>query len=344
MPAPLPWRAAWQQALYGPGGFYRGYAGPAAHFTTATHGATGAVLARALWAWADRLGCDGIVDVGAGRGELLAHLRAVEPTSPLTGVDVVERPDALPRTVGWLTAPGGSELPDELAPRGALVVAHEWLDVVPCTVAEADGAGTLREVLVDPVSGVESLGEALDDVDRAWCERFWPTTELVRAAGGRKSVHPRARTGREGGGVPVEGRRVEVGRARDEAWAALLDRLDGGAAVAVDYGHTLGERPVGGSLTAYREGRVVDPVPDGSCDLTAHVAVDSLLHDRLLRQTTALDEVGIRGRRPDHALATQDPAAYLAGLAESSAVAALRQAGGFGDFWWVVAGRTRIDS
>ena len=44
----------------------------------------------------------------------------------------------------------------------------------------------------------------------------------------------------------------------------------------VDYGHARADRPAAGTLTGYREGRQVAPVPDGSCDLTAHVAMDSL--------------------------------------------------------------------
>ena len=35
-------------------------------------------------------------------------------------------------------------------------------------------------------------------------------------------------------------------------------------AVAVDYGHTIGSRPARGTLTGFREGRQVPPVPDGT--------------------------------------------------------------------------------
>ena len=83
-----------------PDGFYRRAAGPAAHFTTATHGGPGRALARTLWAWADRFGLDGIVDVGAGRGELLRHLYAGAPGRPLTGLDVVPRPPTCRRRWG----------------------------------------------------------------------------------------------------------------------------------------------------------------------------------------------------------------------------------------------------
>jgi SAM-dependent MidA family methyltransferase len=307
------WRSAWQSALYGERGFYRGEPGPAGHFTTATHGATGRALARTLWDLTDRYDLPGVVDVGAGRGELLRHLYALAPGRPLSGLDVVSRPPDLPRDVGWVESRGGGSLPEGWTPPRALVVAHEWLDVVPCTIAEVGTDGTLREVLVDRATGAESLGPPLTGADHQWCQWFWPS--------------PLARQARAGD-------RVEVGRQRDDAWAALLDRLaPGSVALAVDYGHTVDDRPRQGTLVAYREGRLVDPVPDGFCDLTAHVAVDSLRQTHRVLQRDAIEAVPA----PDHALAAADPAAYLEALAERSAVTALRSPGGFGDFWWVIA-------
>jgi SAM-dependent MidA family methyltransferase len=322
---PVPWRVAWHHALYGPRGFYRQPRGPAGHFTTATQGDSGQALAQTLWTWADRYGLDGIVDVGAGRGELLQHLYACDPARPLTGLDVVARPPDLPRSIAWMESPGGGELPMAWQPDRALVVAHEWLDVVPCTVAQVDADGVLRELLAPPSSPGscselhrnpyphrtnESLGSPLDGPDLEWCQRFWPTIRI--------------------------GDQVEVGRQRDEAWSALLDRLaPGSVAVAIDFGHEAADRPAEGTLAAYREGRLVDPVPDGTCDLTAHVAVDSLRQTRRLRQRDAVPPA----EPPDHGLASRDPAAYLGALADHSAAAALRRPGGFGDFWWVVAER-----
>lgn len=313
----LPWAAAWGESLYGERGFYRSEVGPIGHFATATHGATGRVLARALLRLARDEGCTGgVVDVGAGRGELLTHLRGLDDAVPLLGVDVVDRPAGLAADVGWLTSPGGATLPSGLAPRDALVVAHEWLDVVPCTVAEVDAAGTLREVLVDPVSGDESLGPELRGEDLRWCQEHW--------------------AGAVGAGA-APGDRVEVGRTRDDAWSQLLSRLDGGVALAVDYGHRRGSRPPGGTLTAFREGREVATVPDGSCDVTAHVAVDSLRADEVLTQREALHRLGVSARTPEHGLATRDPVSYLAGLAESGAAGALLDPAGYGGFWWVLA-------
>jgi SAM-dependent MidA family methyltransferase len=268
-------------------------------------------LARALWAWADRYGLNGIVDVGAGRGELLTHLHAEQPGRPLTGLDVVPRPAHLPEGVGWVESPGGAALADGWRPDRALVVAHEWLDVVPCTIAQVASDGTLRELLA--AASNQFLGPALSGPDLEWCQWFWPSALTAEAR---------------------PGDRIEVGRQRDEAWSALLGRLaPGSVAVAVDYGHTVADRPREGTLVAYREGHVVDPVPDGTCDLTAHVAVDSLRQTRRLRQREAVAAVGA----PDHASAAVDPAAYLQALADQSAVAELRRPGGFGDFWWVIA-------
>jgi SAM-dependent MidA family methyltransferase len=309
--AGVEWERAWQEALYGSSGFYRDERGPAGHFTTATQGATGAVLAGALVALAREHGLTRVVDVGAGRGELLAHLHAAAPDLHLTGVDVVDRPASLPRACGWLRSPGGAELPEALTGLAdALVVAHEWLDVVPCAVAAVDDHGVLRHVEVERATGTEALGRDVDGEELAWARAHWPTT--------------------------TPGDRVEVGLDRDRAWADLLARLDRGLAVAVDYGHTAGERPAGGTLTAYREGRSVAPVPDGTCDLTAHVAMDTLDHDELIDQRTALRRLGVDGSTPPHDLALRDPGAYLQALGRSSAAAALLAPGGFGDFLWAL--------
>jgi hypothetical protein len=77
-------------------------------------------------------------------------------------------------------------------------------------------------------------------------------------------------------------------------------------------------------------------VPDGSCDLTAHVAVDSLEHDEVTTQRAALHGLGLHARTPDHGLARTDPAGYLAALAGASAVGALTAPDGLGGFAWVL--------
>ena len=77
-------------------------------------------------------------------------------------------------------------------------------------------------------------------------------------------------------------------------------------------------------------------VPDGSCDLTAHVALDSLEHDELTTQRAALHELGLHARTPAPDLARTDPAGYLAALAGGSAVGALTAPDGLGGFAWVL--------
>lgn len=317
--ARVPWRTAWQRALYGEGGFYRTGA-PAEHFATSAQGVPGGgeVLAAAVLALARRHRCTRVVDVGAGRGELLAHLRRLDTGLRLVGVDVGAPPARLD-VDDWLVSPGGPDLPDGLTDlRDTLVLAHEWLDVVPCAVVQRDDTGVWRVVTVAS-DGTEALGPPLDGEDLAWAAR-WLDDEVGRA---------------------------EVGRTRDLALADLVSRVRAGVVVAVDYGHTAAGRPREGTLTAFRGGREVTPVPDGSCDLTAHVAVDSLVHHVgsvagagapvVLTQRQALDDLCPTPPDPDRqGLARRDPTAYLAGLARRAALGALRAPGGLGDFSWVV--------
>jgi SAM-dependent MidA family methyltransferase len=269
-----PWQEAWSDALYGEGGFYRRPEGPAGHFRTAAHAAPGQ-LAAAIARLADELGCTTVVDVGAGRGELLrgldAHVAAGGPHLRLHGVDVVARPDGLPAGVGW--SRGVPRV------RDALVIGWELLDVVPCPILEIDADGVPRLVLVDS-TGREQLGPAAEGADLAWCTAWWPVDDLA------------------------EGDRVEVGRARDQLWASLVADVaiaGGGALLAVDYAHDARHRPPPGSLTGYRAGRAVPPRPDGGSDVTAHVALDAVasageaagaLRTLLTRQDVALRALG----------------------------------------------------
>lgn len=307
------WQAAWQEALYGSGGFYRQASGPAAHFATSAQGIPGggALLARTVAALAGDAGCTRIVEVGAGRGELLREISVRAPALRLTGVDVVDRPARLPEEVGWLVGAGGADLPVELHDlTGTLVLAHEWLDVVPCPIVEHDGAGW-RAVEVDD-DGSERLGAAIDGADLEWLQRNWPC-------------------------APMVGSRAEVGATRDAAYRDLRSRLASGLFVVVDYGHLVADRPAAGSLTGYRDGEQCPPLPDGSTDITAHVAMDTLGAGRLVRQRELLDRLGLRPPHPPLDLAREDPPAYLAQLAARSCYAQLTAPGGLGDFWWAIS-------
>jgi len=240
-----------------------------------------------------------VVDMGAGGGELLARLHRIDPELRLTGVDLASRPD-LSSDIAWT-----DELPPEV---DGLLVAHEWLDNIPCDVVELDDAGVTRLVEVEPGTGAERLGEP---VESAWLDQWWPLTET--------------------------GTRAEIGEPRDDAWADVVERVNG-IALAVDYGHIAAARPPFGSLASFAHGQEVDVVPDGSRDITAHVAVDALAARAgaaVERQRDALAALGVDGTRPPIDLATTDPQAYVAALARASESAELRARGGWGDFWWL---------
>ncbi|MFH8657157.1 SAM-dependent methyltransferase [Streptomyces afghaniensis] len=308
------WRAAAREALYGPGGFYRRAEGPAGHFRTSVHasplfaGAVAGLLCRVDEALGRPATLD-FVDMAAGRGELAAGVLATLPAEVAArtrayAVEVAERPAGLDHRIEWLAEP----------PRGVtgLLFANEWLDNVPVEVAEVDSAGVARLVLVRP-DGTERLGEPVDGPQARWLARWWPLSGEA-------------------------GLRAEIGLPRDEAWASAVATLDRGLAVAVDYAHTAKTRPPFGTLTGFREGREMAAVPDGSCDITAHVALDAcaLPGGRLLPQREALRALGVTGARPPLTLASADPAAYVRALASAGEAAELTAAGGLGDFGWLL--------
>jgi SAM-dependent MidA family methyltransferase len=304
-----PWRAAWDDALYGSAGFYRRES-PSAHFRTSVHASP--LFAAAIVRLAREAGLDTVVDIGAGRGELLRAVQEQAPDLDLLAVEVAPRPADLPATIAWTTA-----LPDTVE---GLVLANEWLDNIPCHVVEMGPDGTPRMVHVDATTGTESLGHPLTHATvpasvGTWLERWWPLD-------------------------PSEpGTRAEIGSSRDSAWSDVVRRVTRGIAVAVDYAHTREDRPPFGSLRCYRHGSEVDVLPDGSRDVTAPVAVDALA-DRVggsvLLQREALTRLGVTGVRPDLDLAATDPSGYVRALSAATEAAELTAPGGLGDYAWVV--------
>jgi SAM-dependent MidA family methyltransferase len=338
------WREAMAAALYGPRGFFtRPGASPAAHFRTSAH--TSPLFAAAILRLTEEVDAAlgrpdplDLVDVGAGGGELLSAVVAAAAGSPLAprlrpvAVEVTPRPDGPARVDAEtcddpraLAVTWRGSVPEAVT---GLLVATEWLDNVPLDVAEVDPDGVVRYVLVDPATGAESLGEPVAGRDLDWLARWWPLHE--------------------------PGTRAEIGRPRDRAWADAVARVRRGAALAVDYGHLAGRRPLLGTLTGFRHGREVPPVPDGSCDLTAHVALDAVAragappgagaqgaappghHAVLVTQAEALRALGVDGTRPPLVLAYQDPAAYLRRLADASAAAELTDPTGLGGHHWLL--------
>ncbi|WP_241741235.1 SAM-dependent methyltransferase [Streptomyces sp. L2] len=307
--------------MYGPGGFYRRPEGPAGHFRTSVHASAlfASAVAGLLCRVDEALGRPrelDFVDMGAGRGELVTGVLAALPAEVAArargyAVELADRPAGLDERITWLHEP----------PAGVtgLLFANEWLDNVPVDVAEVDAAGVPRLVLVAP-DGSETLGEPVTGAGAEWLARWWP--------------------------LPAEeGLRAEIGLPRDLAWADAVRRVSRGLAVAVDYAHTATARPPYGTLTGFRQGRETTPVPDGTCDITAHVALDACAAAcgdarggaaRLLTQREALRLLGVSGGRPPLALASTDPAAYVRALARAGEAAELTAPGGLGDFAWLV--------
>lgn len=336
----MPWQSwdrAWQRALYARDGFYRRPEGPGGHFATSAQGLGSAgtalggwMLAEALLTLARRHGLTRVVEIGAGRGELLTSLEGVAaqaresadgsegPVLHLLGLDVVARPQGLLERVDWLRSPGGARLPQGLTGLDdALVVAHEWLDVVPCVLAMRDSPERpWRRLEIDTETGETRSGARIGPAGVAWLTEH----------------------------AAPDATRAELGLARDAAYADLVSRVDSGLVVAVDYGHTDTNRPPGWTLAGFRDGHEVDPVPDGSCDLTAHVAVDTLGADVVTTQREALaDLLGERAAvLPSASLAATDAVGYLEALAGANAAATLTAPGGLGDFWWAMTGRGRV--
>ncbi|HVE99675.1 MAG TPA: SAM-dependent methyltransferase [Mycobacteriales bacterium] len=325
-----PWGAAMQEALYGDRGFYhRPEGGPGHHFRTSTSATTH--FARALLRLASHVDAAldfppefTVVEIAAARGALLTAMQDLAAAEApqlaarlrLVAVELAARPPGLDPAIRWL-----GTLEDVVPRPVGLLVANEWLDNVVVDVVEQTATGAAQvEVARD---GTERVGDPVSTDQQRWLDEWWPLCD--------------------------EGERAEIGAARDAAWLRAVAGLERGVAVCVDYAHTLPEREAGlwsgGTLTGYRAGRQVRAVPDGSCDLTAHVAIDAVesagilggATDTLLTdQRSALRALGVRGSRPDVAGARSDPVGYLRGLSQAGEEAELIARDGLGDFAWLV--------
>ncbi|WP_218148009.1 SAM-dependent methyltransferase [Lentzea xinjiangensis] len=132
----------------------------------------------------------------------------------------------------------------------------------------------------------------------------------------------------------ADGAQAEVGAPRDAAWAAAVASVRG-AALAVDYGHLVSSRRF--TLTGYRAGRQVPVVFDGSCDITAHVALDACAAaaggDRVLvSQRDALAALGLTGT------VSGSGWEWLESAARAGRIAELRDPAGLGSFGWLLHG------
>ena len=269
--APIIWRDAWMSANER---FY-GSQNAEDHFLTSIEmsSTVAAVIARMIDSQRSRLDAEDfhVIDIGAGSGRLLELLRThLGDDVHLLGVDIRERPADLPADISWHRALIDSESENITQRDGeicGIVIAHEFLDDVPCDVVELDDELEPRVVLVDPASGIEELGPRLEDpaarrlltdarvqAMMEWLRTWWPPTR--------------------------PGARREIGLDRERVWSKLTGIVHSGMAIAVDYAHARSDRAAGlwdaGTVKGFSGGRPRRSTPDGTCNVTAHVSIDAL--------------------------------------------------------------------
>lgn len=246
-----------------------------------------------------------IVDFGAGSGRLLDVLSSMDPGLELHGIDqrqanvafdwIVDKWSS--RTGDWTTGSVLQLLTTLRTP--VLALAIEWLDDIPCTIAER--TPVLR------ATGPDGPTELLPQEEVGWADQWWPTGKIA-----------------------------EIGLTRDRVWQSLAHTLPlGSILLMIDYGHIRNDRPVRGTFTGYRNGRQRTPQRHrnpSDMNLTAHVAVDSLAAS--VEMIGARRLLFTR----QHALAhlfpplPEDPLAALAARSRREALTAPHV---FGNFWWL---------
>lgn len=268
------WQQAWEHTLAGANSFYRDHP-PADHFTTSVmfNAEVASAVAELIRGIDD--GTELIVtDVGAGAGQLsiaLADQLGERPWISFEAIDLRPAPELLPQKVQWLVGDARSL---SLHPARRVVIAHEFLDDIPCEIFEVDDRGEAHLIIV--ADGEAIMGPRLaDDIGcarlevnaaqlRNWLDKWWPAHRpFVRG---------------------------EIGNTRDATWRHLTGWITSGLGIAIDYGHLSAEREAGtwdgGTLTGFRGGRAVSPILDGSCNITAHVAMDAIAAARINCEVT----------------------------------------------------------
>lgn len=233
-----------------------------------------------------------VVDVGCGDGALLNALVALvdmrpPPADQATalatrirprGVDLRPRPPTLDPQIAWTQGVAPAVVPPGIV---GLVVAHEWLDDLAVDVVGVTGSHQATRRVVDVADLKHRATAAASDDDAVqWTRTWWPS-----------ALDPDSQT-----------THAESGQHRDRAWAQIASAVDAGLLLAIDYGHRRDDRPREATLRGFAGGTPLAPVPDGSMNLTAHVAMDACAaaaravlsdrgsdgHDALITQKHAL--------------------------------------------------------
>ena len=295
----LTWRAAIDRALYGESGFYLRER-PSGHFRTSV--SASAVFAEAVLSLLGQvdaeLGMPGrldLVDIGAGEGVLRrpgarrAPARAARP------------------------APGHGRRP--VAPAGRPASG----DRLARRPSRGDRAGW-----PSPTSGWTTCRWTSPSGPPTGRGSSWSTPRpATSGSGAAPSARPTASGWNAGGRCARRATGPRSAGTRDAAWASVIERLERGRAIAVDYAHPVDNRPA--VRHAHRIPRRRDGVahPRRTCDITAHVALDACAEagragrrdiHTLSTQRDALRALGITGARPPLDLARVDPRGYLRAL------------------------------
>ncbi len=289
---PIPFDRFMELALAHPKyGYYltRDPLGPAGDFVTAPEisqmfGELIGLWAAQVWAQMDRPACVKLIELGPGRGTMMADalracrvmpdfLAAIEicmiETSPVLRDIQRQRLADVATPVEWYTA-----LRD--VPAGpSIVIANEFFDALP-----------VRHFI---------------RTDDGWCEKLVGVDEQGRLfIGLDQTPESSLRVAADVGEV------LEIGAAAHSKMAELAERLVsfGGAALIIDYGHT--QTSLGETVQALWRHEAVDPLEaPGECDITAHVDFASLTRASIamgarvqgpITQATFLDRLGIYDR------------------------------------------------
>jgi SAM-dependent MidA family methyltransferase len=274
---PLPFERFMELALYDPAGFFGGdrlRSDRSGDFLTSPEVSRmfGETLGRYVSAVRDRIGEPfTLVEVGAGSGSLLGPLL---DTVEIDAIAVEASPAA--RAMLAPIVPVTNEIPERI--RG-VVLANELVDNLPMAIAQM--------------------------VDGQWRER-WVGVEGHQLVFVDAVPRPEVQDWLDSYAGPVaEGGWVEVQMAARSWLSDVLDRLDEGVALVIDYGDTaenLESRRSDGTLRTYRAHHL-GPHPldqPGATDITADVNFSALLdlapNAQLHRQDDFLVSLGLRAR------------------------------------------------
>lgn len=259
IPEDLAWDLAWARAATGDRGFYY-HSLPYDHFTTSVQHSTLATDLLPYVRTALLRGPIRFIDVGAGTGLLAEQISdlltpAERERTTLICLDVRPRPAHLSAAIDWIEG-DVRETIIQIPAGHTVLVAHEFLDDLPCAMAEVGSDGVAHIMVADHTHFTPTLGAALDTAspEYEWLKKWWPTTRPFM--------------------------RCEIGITRDACWRDLTALVSSGFAIAIDYAHMRADRIRGvwdgGTLTGYRAGQTLTPQATGEMNITAHVALDAL--------------------------------------------------------------------